>query len=180
MSDYALVVDGALMRVERANEKPADIPHKNAYWYAYVEEEGETAFSGLIENEWVVRFGMPSLEEVKAQRLSYLAERRWQIETAGISFNGMNVATDTTTQTKIIGAVVGAQIDPMTSINWKMSDGTFVILNAAGILAVAMAIRAHVQACFDHEAVLRAQIEAAITREELGAINISAGWPGMT
>ncbi len=61
----------------------------------------------------------------------------------------MPVATDAVSQTKYIGAVVGAQIDPDTVINWKMADGTFVTLDAQAITAVAMAVRAHVQACFD-------------------------------
>lgn len=178
MSDYALIVSDALLRVERFDEKPEDMPHKNAYWLEYLEEEGETAFSGILDGKWVTRIGMPGLEEIRLQRLSYVAERRWAVETSGISFNGMSVPTDTTTQTKIIGAVVGAQIDPTASINWKMNDGTFVMLDATGILAVAMAIRAHVQACFDHEATLRGEIEAAVSREDLDAVDISTGWPG--
>jgi hypothetical protein len=55
-------------------------------------------------------------------------------------------------QTKYIGAVVGAQIDPLAVINWKMADGAFVTLDAQAITAFAMAVRRHVQACFDREA----------------------------
>jgi hypothetical protein len=80
-------------------------------------------------------------------------------------------------QTNYIGAVVGAQIDPDAVIDWKMADGTFVKLDAAAITAVALAVRAHVQACFDNEAVLKAQIETAITAEEIAVVDLNTGWP---
>ena len=79
-------------------------------------------------------------------------------------------------QTNYISAVAGAQIDPNTVINWKMADGTFVSLDAQAFTAVAMAVRAHVQACFDKEAVLKAAIEAAITAEEIAAADLNTGW----
>jgi hypothetical protein len=40
-----------------------------------------------------------------------------------------------------------------------------------------MAVRAHVQACFDREAEMKAQIELAITAEEIAAIDLNTGWP---
>jgi hypothetical protein len=52
-----------------------------------------------------------------------------------------------------------------------------VALDAQAVTAVAMAVRAHVQACFDREAELKAQIEAAATPEEISAVDIGAGWP---
>jgi hypothetical protein len=91
----------------------------------------------------------------------------WEKETGGTTFDGMPIATDAVSQTKYIGAVVGAQIEPNAVINWKMADGTFVPLDAQAIPAVAMAVRADVQACFEREAVLKAQIEAATSAEEL-------------
>jgi hypothetical protein len=58
-----------------------------------------------------------------------------------------------------------------------MADGTFVALDAQAITAVAMAVRAHVQACFDREAELKAWIEAASMAEEIAAIDLNTGWP---
>ena len=79
----------------------------------------------------------------------------------------MPVATDAVSQTKYIGAVVGAQIDPDAVINCKMADGTFVTLDAQAITAVAMVVRVHVQACFDREAELKAQIELPARQKRL-------------
>jgi hypothetical protein len=52
-----------------------------------------------------------------------------------------------------------------------------VALDAQAITAVAMAVRAHVQACFDNEAELKAQIEAASTAQEIAAVDLNSGWP---
>jgi hypothetical protein len=139
--------------------------------------EGPTAFTGLENGSWVVRAALPTLEELRAAKLADLAGIRWEKETGGTLFNGMPVATDAVSQTKYIGAVVGAQIDPNAVINWKMADGMFVTFDAQAITAVAMAVRAHVQACFDREAELKAQIEAAATADEVSTIDIGAGWP---
>jgi hypothetical protein len=114
---------------------------------------------------------------VKPDKLAELAAVRWQKETGGMTFGGMAVSTDPVSQTKILGALVGAQIDPNAVIKWKMADGTFVPLNAQAITAVAMAVRAHVQACFDREAVLKEEVEAATTAEEVGAVDLNTDWP---
>lgn len=177
MLEFALLINGAFKEIRRYAEKPADIPHKNVAWYEVVRESGATAFTGIENGKWVIRSVLPTLAELKAVKLNAVADKRWQQEISGTTFNGMPIATDATSQTKYIGAVVGAQIDPTAVINWKLANGDFVPLDAQTIVAVAMAVRAHVQACFDREAQLRAQIEAAATVEELDAINIYDGWP---
>ena len=40
-----------------------------------------------------------------------------------------------------------------------------------------MAVRAHVQACFDKEAELKEQIEAATTAAKIAAVDLYTGWP---
>ena len=177
MTEYALVIDGNFMEIRQYQEEPADIPHKKVKWHEVSRESGPTAFTGLENGSWVIRAALPTLEELRVQKLAELAALRWEKETGGTQFNGMPVATDAVSQTKYIGAVVGAQIDPNAVINWKMADGTFVPLDASAITAVAMAVRAHVQACFDNEAELKAQIEAASTADEIAAVDLNAGWP---
>jgi hypothetical protein len=177
MTEFALLIDSTLRELRQYDERPADIPHKKVSWHPVVRDEGPTAFTGLENGGWVVRTALPTLDELRARKLSELAALRWERETGGTTFNGMPVATDAVSQTKYIGAVVGAQIDPNAVINWKMADGAFVTLDAQAITAVAMAVRAHVQACFDREAELNVQIEAAATPEEISAVDIGAGWP---
>lgn len=59
--------------------------------------------------------------------------------------------------------------DEKYSCRWKTESG-FVELTAPQILAIADAVRAHVQSCFDREAELLLLIEAATTEAELEAI----------
>ncbi len=120
---------------------------------------------------------IPTLEEVRAAKIAALAAKRWEKETGGMIFNAMPLATDAVSQTKYIGAVVGAQMDPLSTMKWKLSNGTFVTLDATAIVAVAMAVRAHVQACFDNEADIKLLIEAADTVAEIDAIDLDDGWP---
>jgi len=67
------------------------------------------------------------------------------------------------------GAALKAMQDSTYSCRWKTESG-FVELTAPQILAIADAVRAHVQACFDREAELLPLIEAAESQEELNAI----------
>lgn len=98
--------------------------------------------------------------------------RRDEAMNAGISIGGMPVATDDTSQNRLSGAALSAFMDPAYSLRWKTSDGSFIDLDAAQVIAIATAVRAHVQACFSHEADLLAAINAD------GSPDIDAGWPG--
>lgn len=140
-----------------------------------------------VNGKWVRDFSLVActaaekdalVAEAKGQKLAELAAIRWTKETGGMLFNGVPVSTDAVSQTKYIGAVVGAQIDPSAMLKWKMIDGSFVVLDAEQITNLAMAVRAHVQACFDHEADLREVILACATAEALGQVDIAQGWPG--
>ncbi len=63
-----------------------------------------------------------------------------------------------------------AMQDSEYSCRWK-GVGGFIELTAPQILAIADAVRAHVQGCFDHEAELLPLIDAAESPEELAAIS---------
>jgi hypothetical protein len=62
-----------------------------------------------------------------------------------------------------------AQDDPDYVVTWKAKNGWFQ-LDAATLIAIADAVRAHVQACFDKEKQLTEKIMAATSIEELEAI----------
>lgn len=118
-----------------------------------------------------------TLDEAKSRRLAALAARRWRAETGGMVVDEVPVATDTNSQAKITGAALDATLDPTAVVRWKCADGVFRELDAEQILALARAMRAHVQACFDHEAALTTAIDAATDAAALAAIDIETGWP---
>lgn len=114
----------------------------------------------------------PTFDELKAQKKAEIAAARYEAETAGTTFNGVMIDTGRDSQALITGAALAAVIDNGYSLNWKTSTG-FIHLTAPEIIAVAQAVRAHVQSCFDRESELVALIDAAQTAEELDAIDIS-------
>lgn len=101
-------------------------------------------------------------DRIKARRNTALA--------SGTTVSGMPIATDDTSQSRITGAALAVTLDPETTIQWKTGSG-FVMLDAAQVIGIAQAVRAHVQACFDREAELLAALQAG------DAYDIETGWP---
>lgn len=114
----------------------------------------------------------PTLDELKAQKKAAIAAARYAAETAGTTVNGVTIDTGRDSQALITGAAVAAMLDEGYSLNWKTTAG-FIHLSAPEIIAVAQAVRAHVQKCFDKEGELVALVDAAQTAEELDAIGIT-------
>lgn len=110
-------------------------------------------------------------DQAKAAVREAIASRRWQAMASGTIVAGMEVHTDDTAQTRILGAALAATLDPDYTLAWKTVAGEFVTLTAPQVLAIAQAIRAHVQACYDREAELIAALEAG------EGYDIEAGWP---
>ena len=116
----------------------------------------------------------PTLDERKVQKKAEIATARYARETAGTNVNGVTIDTGRDSQALITGAALAAMLDENYSLNWKTESG-FIHLTAPEIIAVAQAVRAHVQACFDREGELVALVDAAETKEDLDEIIIS--WP---
>ena len=104
--------------------------------------------------------------ELKAAKKAEIAQARYNAEIAGVTINGVSIKTDRESQGLITGAALKAIQDSTYTCKWKGIDG-FVELTATQIIAIADAVRAHVQSCFDHEAELLPLIEAATTIGEL-------------
>lgn len=105
------------------------------------------------------------LEAAKSAKRAEIASARFEAETAGID----GIRTDRESQSLITGAALKAMQDSEYSCRWKTEAG-FVELTSLQISAVADAVRAHVQGCFDREAELLQLIEAAETLDGLEVI----------
>lgn len=126
-------------------------------------------------DEWVLI--PPDPAEVLAAAKAALAAHRYEVETGGVSVGGIVVATDRQSQSMITGAVSKAQRDPNFVTRWKGADGNFTTVDASTILMIGDAVSDHIAACFDREASLLADLEAAEDAAALEAIDITAGWP---
>lgn len=137
-------------------------------------------FGGSCPDGWIVMQGeRPSPDHVASADgqwvIDYaprIAARRYQAEVGGITLNGLQVNTDDRSKLLINGAALEATIDPAYVMQWKTTDG-FVHLSGAQVIGIARAVRAHVQACFDREAELLAQLDAGTFEPGM----LDEGWP---
>lgn len=136
-----------------------------------VELEVESADDIILDNGQIrVKTEQEKLEELKQTKLQEIAYKRWKEETGGLTLpDGIVVKTDRESQALLTAAVLKAQDDPSYVVNWKAKNGWFQI-DAATLIAIADAVRAHVQACFDKEKQLQEQIDVAETEAELEAV----------
>ena len=119
--------------------------------------------------------GRPVLVEAPTQGVdprALIAARRYHEETAGITVNGMPLDTGRDSQSLVTGAALAAVIDSAYSCQWKTAIG-FIDLDAQQIIAIASAMRAHVQACFDREAALLDALAAGTYTDD----QLDQGWP---
>lgn len=134
----------------------------------------------LATGETIVRAFTPEEEAARAihvaaweagaagRRAAAIAERRYLAEIGGAVWSGWPVATDRDSQAKINAAYALARDGYwQTGAGWKYADGVYRALTAEQVIAMALAVSAHVQACFAHEAVLMADPSA----------DIDVGWP---
>lgn len=125
---------------------------------------------------WVIDYQDIPLSDLKAEKLSDLANIRWH-HCQSFVYDG-TVAPADPALTAVTGAVVAAQIVPSNgTTTWKLAPGQFRQWNTAQIVAYGIAIRTHVQACFDKEEALSEEINAATDADDLAAIDIETGWP---
>lgn len=101
-----------------------------------------------------------------------IAAKRFEKETAGITVSNMQIATDRESQALITGAVTAFQLDPNTSITWKLGNGRATV-NQAQMEAIATAVRVHVQTCFDREFALIDAVDAGTFTDAM----LEQGWP---
>ena len=114
-------------------------------------------------------FAPMTLNEAKAAKKAEIAAARYAAEVAGVAVGGVVVRTDRESQALITGAALKATQDVAYSCTWKAESG-FVTLDSATIIAVADAVRTHVQGCFDLEAAKCVLIDAAQTVEDVEAV----------
>jgi len=86
--------------------------------------------------------------------IAYASNARWVKEVAGITVNGVLVATDDRSKQMILGARVKANADSAFTTPWVGADGSITVLTAAQIIAISDAVLSHVQSCFQSFATL--------------------------
>lgn len=172
MSAFFIVKDN---RVIRSGECPPEDLARQA-------GEGETLYEGLSPQgtapnpafhydfalaQWV---DPRVLSDFKAVQWAKIKKARSAAEYAGFTWGGSTFDSDATSQNRITGAVTLAMLSPAFEIDWVLADNTTRLLDQSGMAQVGGALGVHVATQFSKGVMLRAQIEAATTREEVEAV----------
>ena len=118
------------------------------------------------------------LDQIRSRALDVIGQRRWEA-TLFFQYDGARAWADSALGA-VIGIVVGSQILPPDGPqNFKLGPGVFRLWTVAQITAYGIAIRTHIQACFDREAELTTAVLAANTEEAVAMVvaDAQAGWP---
>jgi hypothetical protein len=111
-----------------------------------------------------------TLADLKSAQWVTIKRARSAAEYAGFTWDGSTFDSDAISQNRITGAVTLAQMSSTFSIDWVLADNTVRTLNQSDMLAVGAALGAHVAAIFAKGVLLREQIEAATTAEEVAGV----------
>jgi hypothetical protein len=119
------------------------------------------AASGRYTDEQIASLQpQPSADSLATGLLAYSADKRWQTVTGGMTINGMSIQTDDQTRQVLTSAVVLAQLNPTTMIQWKTSTGDFVELTSGQVIVMGQTVATHTQYCYTTESNLAQQIQA--------------------
>lgn len=95
-----------------------------------------------------------------ANLLRYVGQVRQQRAAAGVTVNGIAVATDPDSLVLLAGSVQLCQINPSTTIQWHISGNGSVSLTAQQVIGLGVAVGEYIQAGFATVANLAAGIQA--------------------
>lgn len=130
---------------------------------------------GEVQRHWTV--ASTTFAERKTAKLVALGVKRYEVEQAGLTRNGLFIRTDDRSKLLVFAARTKAKEDDTTTKRWKVADGVHVTLDAATLIAVGDAVEDFISDCFDREASLAAEIVGAANDAALNAVNINTGWP---
>lgn len=133
------------------------------------------SYAGQQPPEQIIESVPLTGDALKAALKAYAAQKRYVVETGGMTFNAMPIPTDRETQSKLSGAVLAFQTGALSgTIDWKTAAG-WVQLDQTAVTALASAVAAHVQTAFSSEKAVSALIDAGTitTTAEVNAANWS-------
>lgn len=117
---------------------------------------------------------LPELETARINKWNNIKTYRDKQEYGGFIWNGSPFDSDPQSQSRIQGgvqlAILAQQANQPFSITWTLQDNTSRVLNGDDMIAVGQALAAHVQNIHTIGRVLREELNAATTVEEINSI----------
>ena len=88
----------------------------------------------------------------KPDLLAYNGDKRWKVETNGVTVNGRRVKSDADSQRKVATTVASFRDGSLTgTIPFKLADGTFFNATAEDMVAINNGIIRHIDSCYRAE-----------------------------
>lgn len=125
----------------------------------YFEEEGVARLVAVFD-----------LDIAKSEKWWLIKADRDSEEFGTFVWNDHTFDCDEVSQRRIQGAVQLAALDDTTVMDWTLADNSVQTFSATELEQIGQALAAHVNACHVKARGLRAQIDAATTEAELGAV----------
>ena len=121
-------------------------------------------------------FGEYWLEFAKNSVKNEYADQRWEAENKGILYKSILINTDDRTKTAILLKSQIVALSPEKTFSWKYNNST-IEFTSTDIITIANALNDYTQKCFDLEASLISQIDAAVSPSDLTQFDLEIDWP---
>lgn len=138
----------------------------NAVWDEPPTAEGKTAY--ITFNGWELRDN-PTLDELKAQKLTELKTIRDTEEVKPINYQGYSFDYDSKARDRINAAIIALDVSKG-QIAWTTADNTEVMVNADDLHGVIAAVAMRSNELHVKYRQLKEQVEACTTKEQLEKI----------
>lgn len=110
------------------------------------------------------------IDLARSKKWKAIKIERQMRELSTFEWNTHTFQCDQASQMRIQSAVQAAIIDDGLNMVWTLADNTTQTFSAAEIKQIGQALANHVNTCHERGRILRAEIQAATTQEELEAI----------
>jgi hypothetical protein len=141
---------------------------------SYPQRPSQAHVFDYVTDAW---FDPRTLEQHKDALRAELAQRRWEVETGGITMpNGMRVLTGRADRDNITSLILTSEAAGIDAVDFKAASG-WVQLTLQEVREIAQAIAVHVQACFSAERAVNSAIDAIQTLAEVDAFELPAVQP---
>ncbi len=110
------------------------------------------------------------LEASREEVWSHIKYKREKAEFGEFQWGAHTFQCDEVSQRRIQGAVQLATIDDTLTLAWTLADNSVQTFSAADFVQIGLALANHVSECHERGRILRQEIQAANTQQELEAI----------
>lgn len=145
--------------------------HDPRIWVIQPDDTLRLMTDAEIDAEYLDDFQTLWRDKINTERTTRIAGRIWYM---GYCFD-----TDDTSRTNVTATVsaLGAGMTLPANFTWRTYNNINVPMNATQVKTFGILMLAYVQSLYQYSWYLKAQVDAATTRNQVRAIDVTAGWP---